>query len=315
MNENACYASVKVACVFDSRHSTVARKPRHHGARMYRIELSPGEETVFRSIEELAVAIKRGVVSSRARIYHNACNKWLPIQFHPHYKAAASMPLSQAELVAGPPMKPLSTLHLQVPAVPNPVQPIPMAAASSSIFPQASASRPVDEPARAKKHRRSSSKPRRQLRVALVGALLLGGAQWILSAPLFSRPEASALIRAQRQLISVPTEAMKRVSSPNSAAMIPVLPETVYAPTTPPLDVTSHPRAQAPSFGGTAPAVQPAELPIEPTPAVNLSAPATPNTDSLGIQVSDSSQARISPEKLRSLTGARSSVTPAASRR
>ena len=63
---------------------------------MYRIELSPGEETVFRSIEELAVAIKRGVVSPRARIYHNSSNKWLPIQFHPHYKTALSMPLSQS---------------------------------------------------------------------------------------------------------------------------------------------------------------------------------------------------------------------------
>lgn len=79
---------------------------------MYRIELSPGEETAFRSIEELAVAIRRNVVTSRARIYHNATNKWLPIQFHPHYKIAVSMPLTQADLVAGPPVTPLSALNL-----------------------------------------------------------------------------------------------------------------------------------------------------------------------------------------------------------
>ena len=79
---------------------------------MYRIELSPGEETAFRSIEELAVAIRRKVVTSRARIYHNATSKWLPIQFHPHYKIACSMPLTQADLVAGPPVAPLSTLKL-----------------------------------------------------------------------------------------------------------------------------------------------------------------------------------------------------------
>ena len=79
---------------------------------MYRIELSPGEETAFRSIEELAVAIRRNVVTSRARIYHNATNKWLPIQFHPHYKIAVSMPLTQADLVAGPPVTPLSALKL-----------------------------------------------------------------------------------------------------------------------------------------------------------------------------------------------------------
>ena len=71
---------------------------------MYRIELSPGEETAFRTIEELAVAIRRNVVTSKARIYHNASSKWLPIQFHPHYKLAVSMPLTQADLVAGPPV-------------------------------------------------------------------------------------------------------------------------------------------------------------------------------------------------------------------
>ena len=79
---------------------------------MYRIELSSGEETVFRTIEELAVAIRRNVVTSKARIYHNATNRWLPIQLHPHYQIAVSMPLTKADLVAGPPVKPLSTLKL-----------------------------------------------------------------------------------------------------------------------------------------------------------------------------------------------------------
>src|SRR5215218_71589 len=79
---------------------------------MYRIELSPGEETAFRSIEELAVAIRRGVVTTRARIWHNASGKWLPIQFHPHYKMAASMELTTADLVAGAPVKPLELLTL-----------------------------------------------------------------------------------------------------------------------------------------------------------------------------------------------------------
>lgn len=79
---------------------------------MYRIELSPGEETAFRTIEELAVAIRRNVVTSRARIYHNATARWLPIQFHPHYKLALSMPLTQADLVAGPQVTPRSALKL-----------------------------------------------------------------------------------------------------------------------------------------------------------------------------------------------------------
>jgi hypothetical protein len=55
---------------------------------MYRIEVKPGEEAVFRTIEELATGIRNGFVTSRARIYHAASQKWLPIEFHPHYKKA-----------------------------------------------------------------------------------------------------------------------------------------------------------------------------------------------------------------------------------
>src|SRR5215210_3979014 len=68
---------------------------------MYRIELAPGEETVFRTIEELAIAVRNGLVTPRCRIYHNATQKWLPIEFHPHYKQALSLPAARiAEAVA-----------------------------------------------------------------------------------------------------------------------------------------------------------------------------------------------------------------------
>lgn len=63
---------------------------------MYRIEVAPGEETVFRTIEELAIGIRNGVITQRARIYHNASQKWLPIGLHPHYKKALEMPASKA---------------------------------------------------------------------------------------------------------------------------------------------------------------------------------------------------------------------------
>src|SRR4051812_720890 len=55
---------------------------------MYRIEIKPGEESVFRTIEELATGIRNGFITPRARIYHAASQKWLPIEFHPHYKKA-----------------------------------------------------------------------------------------------------------------------------------------------------------------------------------------------------------------------------------
>jgi hypothetical protein len=58
---------------------------------MYRIELGPDDIGVFRSIDELATAIKTGVITSKARIYHSASDKWLPIEFHPHFKKAREM--------------------------------------------------------------------------------------------------------------------------------------------------------------------------------------------------------------------------------
>ena len=39
-------------------------------------------------MEELATGVRNGVISPKARIYHNASEKWLPIEFHPHYKQA-----------------------------------------------------------------------------------------------------------------------------------------------------------------------------------------------------------------------------------
>ncbi len=120
----------------------LSRTPRTLEVCMYRIELSPGEETAFRSIEELAVAIRRNVVTSRARIYHNATAKWLPIQFHPHYKLALSMPLTQADLVAGPPVTPLSTLRLGDPAA-APAIPAPSTREAAS---QAAAAWPEPKP-------------------------------------------------------------------------------------------------------------------------------------------------------------------------
>jgi hypothetical protein len=58
---------------------------------MYRIELTPGEVTVFRTIEELATGVRNGLITSKARIYHSASDKWLPIEFHPHYKQALDL--------------------------------------------------------------------------------------------------------------------------------------------------------------------------------------------------------------------------------
>jgi hypothetical protein len=301
---------------------------------MYRIELSSGEETVFRSIEELAVAIKRGVVTPRARIYHNASSKWLPIQFHPHYKVAVSMPLTQAALVAGPPVKQLETLSLDKPQDSEPplrfMPPLPEPSAPSLQAPPPEVERPsrkkrarAEPPASEKKQPRRRTKSQRQLRIALVGALLIGGAQWVLSAPLFSRSDVPAIVRTQRHLIAAQTEAMKRVSSANTAAMIPVLPTP--ASTTPP------------SFGGTggvqpaAPGLQPpataaAQLPtttsesaatpaIEPAPStIDVSAPTAKLPDSLASQIVDSANKKAIKGILRAVSGTPAKEKTAAKR-
>ena len=199
---------------------------------MYRIELSPGEETAFRTIEELAVAIRRGVVTTRARVWHNSSGKWLPIQVHPHYKAAAAMQLTPADLVQGAPVKPLELLSLGAVMEPAP-------------RPQPPVSRPTPEPVTTpapapKRSRKSEEMPRkepeeaprkkpvaksrrgksggRSMRVALVGALLIGCAHLAYSAArsdLFaSRPGS------HRRLVTVPAGVPQQSGPETTAAEV-----------------------------------------------------------------------------------------------
>lgn len=261
---------------------------------MYRIELSPGEETVFRSMEELAVAIKRGVVTPRARIFHNASSKWLPIQFHPHYKTALSMPLSQAALVAGPQAKPLSSLSLELPPEPEPEPemtfPLPQPKIVSSPAPAAPKKKTKSKQLTGETRSRRRSKPRRQLRIALVGALLLGGAQWVLSVPLVARAKPTLLVDVRRRLTEVQASTMGQVASPNSAGMIPALPATVSAAPPEVLRQVAEPRhrATAPSFGGTA-TLESASTEIEPAPlTTDLPVAVLPVSDSLSPKLADS---------------------------
>jgi hypothetical protein len=283
---------------------------------MYRIELSPGEETVFRSIEELAVAIKRGVVTPRARIYHNASSKWLPIQFHPHYKNALSMPLSQSALVAGPPVKPLSPLSLEQPLPMAP--PLPSTPVSSKPVEASAPPAPEKKSAKAKsagQKQRRQGKSGRQLRIALVGALLLGGAQWVLSAPLFSRGDVAALFRTHRRLEAAPA---------NTAAMVPVIPTEAPAPAPSPAPRRSAAPASAPSFGGStdsrvvrrARSAKPTVVrgeptvvesgatdSIEPAPTtIDVSTPRAPSADALVRKSTDSADHKAIKGILRAVT-------------
>jgi len=205
------------------------------------------------------------------------------------------MPLSQAELVAGPQSKPLSSLRLELPPEPEPEVPdIP----DPRLQPEPTAVVAAEKPAPKKKasskrlagesRSRRRSKPRRQLRIALIGALLIGGAQWVLSAPLFSRAPAPLLLDVQRQLVQA-NKAIERVSEPNTAGMIPVLPTSTVA-TAPEVvrHPTPHPRLTAPSFGGNSRAPAGGAPVIEPAPAPVIPLAAVPAPDSISARIIDS---------------------------
>jgi hypothetical protein len=66
---------------------------------MYRIEVATGEEAVFRTVEELATGIRNGLITPRSRIFHAASQKWLPIEFHPHYKKAVDLITGGAPMI------------------------------------------------------------------------------------------------------------------------------------------------------------------------------------------------------------------------
>lgn len=265
---------------------------------MYRIELSPGEETAFRSIEELAVAIRRGVVTPRARIYHNATCKWLPIQFHPHYKIAVEMPLTPAALVAGPPITPLSALSpltLAPPAVPEPPR---------QVAP------PPEEPAPAKRSRKRKQ-PRRSLRLALAGALLIAGAHLALSGEPAQRAaeSSSPKPRTHRRLVTTQPGRIKSEASSSAAAMVSDLP-TGSVPTasqilTQSRAITAQVNAATARFGATtrkAGAPEETADAIEPPPsAIEISVPTLAGTESLAPKLVDSSSKKSLKRILRAI--------------
>ncbi|HEU5171835.1 MAG TPA: hypothetical protein VFU46_14905 [Gemmatimonadales bacterium] len=98
---------------------------------MYRIELGPDDIGVFRSMEEMATAIRSGVIGPRCRIFHQASDKWLPIEFHPHYRKALELASSAAPPAPSP--VPVTTpLPTRVPVSAPPV-PAPVVKAPRSI--------------------------------------------------------------------------------------------------------------------------------------------------------------------------------------
>lgn len=57
---------------------------------MYLVELRPGKEELYRSVDELAAAIRSGDVDVHSRIFHRATSKWISITLHPQFKAISA---------------------------------------------------------------------------------------------------------------------------------------------------------------------------------------------------------------------------------
>ena len=91
------------------------------GPFMYRIKLTSGEETVYNSIDALAVAVRSGEVTPDALIYHRRADRWLAISTHPHYQtiqARSTTPAAPAAPVAQAPVQPVPTPSPATPPVP-----------------------------------------------------------------------------------------------------------------------------------------------------------------------------------------------------
>ncbi len=65
---------------------------------MFRIRLASGEDTVFRSVEELALGIQSGAISADAQVYDAATQQWAPITTHPQYESARERAATLATL-------------------------------------------------------------------------------------------------------------------------------------------------------------------------------------------------------------------------
>jgi hypothetical protein len=103
---------------------------------MYRIEVATGEETVFRTVEELATGIRNGLITPRSRIWHGASQKWLPVEIHPHYKKALDLVTGGAPMIDTGLVKP-----------PSRRAPAPSPSPSSAPEPRAEARHATPSPA------------------------------------------------------------------------------------------------------------------------------------------------------------------------
>jgi len=116
---------------------------------MYRIRLPSGEQAVFRSVEELTLAVQSGVVGPTAEVYLPDANRWMQMESHPDFQAARVKPAS-AESPAAPPQPvtqpPVSLAPIPLGETTAPPSPAP---APTQLSAPSTPTIPVEQPKRA----------------------------------------------------------------------------------------------------------------------------------------------------------------------
>ena len=103
------------------------------GGEMYRIRLPSGEQAVFRTVEELTLAVQSGVIGPTAEVYLPDANRWMQMESHPDFQAARVKPAS-AESPA------------QSSSLPQPVTQPPVSLAPIPLMEKAPPSSPAPAP-------------------------------------------------------------------------------------------------------------------------------------------------------------------------
>ncbi len=110
---------------------------------MYLVEIEPGREQHYPSVETLTAAIRGGVIGPQSRIFHRASSSWISITLHPEYrKVMASVqdalpPLRRTEwtFFGTKPASRETVETVEVSGTPKPAdQPAPVARVFRALF-------------------------------------------------------------------------------------------------------------------------------------------------------------------------------------
>ncbi|MGI9041578.1 MAG: hypothetical protein ACR2HK_10875 [Gemmatimonadales bacterium] len=271
---------------------------------MYRIEIAPGEETVFRTLEEMAIGIRSGLVTPRSRIYHSASQKWLPIEFHPHYKKALQSPAPVA-VMSERVVRSSEITFIEVPP-PEPLLPPKPLLPPTITYPEV---RPRQSPVAERAGNRRRPMGSRALNLAMAGSVLIVSTYAVTSAAAPSRevvastPAAAPAPPPAESVLPAPKSAPAPVATgvPAAQPSQSKLPGSKPAPSA---NAPTDPRSAAvpTPVGGTAIQAAPGRM--------DLALPSLPAGDSVaGSGLRDSAAiGRI----LRAVTGPKASPVQAA---